>query len=236
MHRVGVQAVQAVCFDLYETLISEYSQGVRKVSRASRDYETLVGLSNDLFKKEWNARSRQRMSGVFADYPSVLRDILGTYQLHADDLIIEQLYQERVLEKRVPFEEIRDDMVTLLGRLKEKDIKLGLISNCTEEEVQAWSGSKLAPYFDEVLFSYQTGYSKPDAAIYELAAARLGVAAAQCAFVGDGGSNELDGATAAGMKAYHAIWYLPESISSRITAYTKLERPHQLLEELRLTE
>ena len=48
---------------------------------------------------------------------------------------------------------------------------------------------------------------KPDSCIYLEAANRLGVAALDCVFVGDGGSNELEGARRVGMKAILAKWY-----------------------------
>jgi putative hydrolase of the HAD superfamily len=150
--------------------------------------------------------------------------------LNTDEAVIDQLYKDRVKEKSVPFDDISPSITGLLEGLKDRGIKLGLISNCTEEEVQSWPGSKLAPYFDEVLFSYETGCAKPDPQIYELACSRLGVEAASCIFIGDGGSQELDGAKAAGMLACHAVWFLPESMRGSITAYKKIERPEQLFE------
>ncbi|MDT5014052.1 MAG: hypothetical protein QOD39_212, partial [Mycobacterium sp.] len=53
---------------------------------------------------------------------------------------------------------------------------------------------------DAAVFSWQEGYRKPDGRLYATAAARLGVPAAQCWFVGDGGSREHQGAQAAGMR------------------------------------
>ena len=48
---------------------------------------------------------------------------------------------------------------------------------------------------------------KPDVCIYEEASKRLGIDLGECLFVGDGGSNELAGARAAGMEAVQAKWY-----------------------------
>ncbi len=45
------------------------------------------------------------------------------------------------------------------------------------------------------------GLVKPDPAIYQLACQRLGVIPEDCRYVGDGGSNELTGADASGMRA-----------------------------------
>ena len=54
---------------------------------------------------------------------------------------------------------------------------------------------------DATVFSCTEGLRKPDLAIYELAASRLGVDTSDCVFVGDGADGELDGASAAGMHA-----------------------------------
>lgn len=45
------------------------------------------------------------------------------------------------------------------------------------------------------------GFCKPDPRIYELATFELRVAASSCLYVGDGGHDELGGATRAGMTA-----------------------------------
>ena len=49
---------------------------------------------------------------------------------------------------------------------------------------------------------------KPEPQIYERGLQALGVSAAEAIFVGDGGSNELAGATRAGLTALWATWFL----------------------------
>ncbi|XEC96526.1 HAD family hydrolase [Paenibacillus tarimensis] len=225
--------VKGVLFDLYETLISEYADGARKVNRASQDYRELIGLPSDEFRKEWGRRQEMRMTGTFPDYYSVMKDIIEKRNLECEDKILDSLYQERVYEKSVPFLDIPDEIFEMLECVKKKGIKLGLISNCTEEEVQAWNSSKLAGYFDEVIFSFQVGYAKPNPKIYELACSRLGVNANDCIFVGDGGSNELDGASEAGMYPFQATWYVPEEyMSNRTTKHKKLIKPLDIMKQL----
>lgn len=223
---------KAVLFDLFETLISEYADGVRKASRANRNDAARLGLAHDVYRREWGACHDKRMAGQFADYFAVMRHILAGQNAKADESVLRQLYEERVLEKKAAFRDIDPEVFDLLDRLKQAGLKLGLISNCTEEEVQGWQTCGLAPYFDEVLFSYQVGCAKPDPAIYRLACDRLGMEAEQCLFIGDGGSDELNGASRAGMKACHAVWYLPSSMWDRVDGYPRLERPLQALDVL----
>ena len=63
-----------------------------------------------------------------------------------------------------------------------------------------WSESPLEPYFDDVIFSCDVGFLKPDRKIYELSLEHLGVKGKEAVFVGDGGSREHTGAKAIGMK------------------------------------
>lgn len=223
---------KAVLFDLFETLVSEYAGGVRKVSRENRDYADRLGLAHDVYRREWGACHDKRMTGQFADYFVVMRHILAGQNAQTNESVLRQLYEERVLEKQAAFRDIDPEVFELLRRLKVDGKKLALISNCTEEEVQGWSGSGLADYFDEVLFSYQVGCAKPDPAIYRLACERLGVEAEHCLFIGDGGSDELGGASRIGMKACHAAWYSPRSMWDKVSGYPRLERPLRALDEI----
>jgi FMN phosphatase YigB (HAD superfamily) len=68
-------------------------------------------------------------------------------------------------------------------------------------------GCPLRAYFDDVVFSHEVGFVKPDPEIYLTACERLGVEPGHCIFVGDGGSGELPGAAAVGMTPYCATWF-----------------------------
>ena len=67
--------------------------------------------------------------------------------------------------------------------------------------------SSLMPYFDSVKLSYEQGVKKPDLKLFYDIAEDLGVRTEECLFVGDGGSHELQAATASGMKVVQANWF-----------------------------
>jgi len=58
----------------------------------------------------------------------------------------------------------------------------------------------LAALFDDVVISAEVGLAKPEAAVFHLAAERLGVAVAECVFVDDGDRN-VEAARDVGMRA-----------------------------------
>lgn len=217
--------IKAIFFDLYETLITEWDGYQKKATYSTEP----LGLDREIFKAEWDARRELRMNGTFPDHQSVLRDILNALGKKVVAETIEWVHQERVRTKKVPFGEMNSEVLELLQVLKNRGLKLGLISNCAPEEVYAWNTCELANYFDEVIFSYQVKCAKPDPQIYKMACESLGVKPEQTIFIGDGGSNELTGATEAGMKAYHATWFLPKEIRDKVKGYPKLNKPSELL-------
>jgi len=197
---------QAVIFDLYETLITEYVEEWQpQPSSAQR-----LGLAETAFVAAWRAHHDDRMSGLQADYVTVLRAICHELAHPVDDALLQQLYRERLASKAGPFGRPASEILAMLQRLREMPVRLGVISNCTPEEVTAWRTGPLAPYMDEVVFSYEVGYAKPAPQIYQLACQRLGMPPRQALFIGDGGSDELAGATRAGLVPYWATWFLDQ--------------------------
>ncbi|WP_249998923.1 HAD family hydrolase [Actinoplanes sp. M2I2] len=88
--------------------------------------------------------------------------------------------------------------IATLVALRARGLKLGILSNTHALELRAWKQSPLAPLVDVVALSHEIGYCKPDRAAYAYVLDRLAVAAGSAAYVGDGGSDELPGARAAG--------------------------------------
>ncbi|WP_268760157.1 HAD family hydrolase [Bacillus sp. FJAT-28004] len=218
---------KAVFFDLFETLVTEFTDGKRTINRSTND-STLFGMNHEDFKKEWGNRQEARMTGQFVNFIEVMRNILEKRNLPYNEQIVEHLYRTRIEEKKAPFLTIQPAVIAMLEQLQSKHIKIGLISNCTEEEVQQWQASELAPYFDDAIFSFKVGLAKPDIRIYQLACERMGVDPGNAVFVGDGGSSELDGAYNAGLHPYHAFWF-NTYITSR---FKKLLHPEHLINQL----
>lgn len=213
---------QAVVFDLYETLVTEFDPSWHdKPMTAER-----LGIDAEAFERRWQARRDERMTRP-VDFREVLRDI----HPNADDLVIEALHLERLEAKAIPLLNVEQPILDTLRQLRAEGLGIGLISNCSMEEVAAWDRSPLAPLIDKAVFSYQVGCAKPDPAIYALACQRLGMQPRDAVFVGDGGSDELAGAEGVGMRAYCAGWFLDRWPTARpATGFPRLGTPAELLE------
>ena len=98
-------------------------------------------------------------------------------------------------------EQPNKDLLAYAATLKPQ-YKLAILSNANRGILP----QKLSPdqlgLFDVVIASAEVGYMKPDPAIYELTAERLGVDPAECVFIDDG-QIYVDAARDVGMAAIH---------------------------------
>lgn len=83
------------------------------------------------------------------------------------------------------------DTADVLEGLHRRGIKTAVVSNIAFDVRPAFTSIAAAEFVDEFVLSYEVGAVKPDAAIFETALTRLGVAAADAVMVGD--SDEADG-------------------------------------------
>ena len=195
---------RAVIFDLYETLITENHP---EWHSAPRPYERL-GLTQEDFDRERAARYHACMTGKLQDYSNLLREICRACKVVPPEDEISLMQAERLATKARPFERIDPRIIEMLQILKRTDYRIGVISNCTYDEIAAWESSLLPALVDVPIFSCLEGIAKPDPAIYQLACDRLDIESNAVIFVGDGGSNELNGAAAAGLKPIWATWFI----------------------------
>lgn len=219
----GIHIIQAVFFDLYETLITEWDGDQKKATYSVAK----LGLDEHVYRKAWAERIDRRMTGAFENHQCALEDILKSNNQTVDKRIIDKIHLQRVHAKTVPFLNIDSDVINTLHLLKKMNIKLGLISNCAPEEVESWSQSPLAEIFDTTIFSYKVKYAKPNPKIYSIACEALQVAPQDTIFIGDGGSNELQGATDVGMNAYQATWYRQSNFHGDV--FPKLNNPGDVI-------
>lgn len=226
----GPSMPNAICFDLFETLITEYQPNFAP----STPLGDRLQLDSARFVQAWRDLIPARFRGEIADYPSLLRRICQQLGSPVDEELIAQLHTERTIEKARPFAKIAPPIITMLETLQAQDIKLALVSNASVEEVTAWENCALAPFFDATIFSFQVGWVKPEVEIYRVARAALQVEASQTLFVGDGGSDELMGAQKVGMTPLWATWFLDawpiEKPRGNHAQFTRVATPNALLE------
>jgi putative hydrolase of the HAD superfamily len=177
---------RAVIFDLWETLVDWPRESWLETARA---LAARMGLAQAEFDKRWQDASRQRYLGTLA----------GTFAaMGAASDTIEDLVEIRCRQIRAALVP-REGAVSTLQILRERGLKLGLISVCDEAVATAWPESEFGTLFDSVVFSCTVGLTKPDSRIYRECLRELAVEPAEALYVGDGGFDELAGAERVGM-------------------------------------
>lgn len=108
----------------------------------------------------------------------------------------------------------------LLDRLKNKGVKMGIVSNGFHEvQYRKMKSSDIDNYFDYVVLSDDAGVNKPDRRFFEYAERKAGSEKERNLIVGDNIHTDVIGALIAG---WDAVWFnpreeeLPEDINSRL--------------------
>jgi len=188
--------VRAIVFDFFGTLTDPGAEAGRRDSFTAT--AAALGVPAERFWSAMSASFPERIVGRYGGTRETLRRIARECGADPDesDLAAAVAAQHAgAVRVRPP----RPGALGLLDRLRAGGYRLGLISDCSSELCEAWPETPYAPRIDAAVFSWHEGYRKPDLRLYAAVSARLGVSAAQCWYVGDGGSREHDGARRAGM-------------------------------------
>jgi putative hydrolase of the HAD superfamily len=189
-----VNGVRAVLLDLYDTLVWSRWPSLRALieERAGLDEGELVRA----FISTPPAPSVGAYSGVEGDMTAVLHEA-GV----ADDptLVAELVDIERTF--LVDGVHLYEDSVPVMRALRERGIRVAVVSNCSHSTRPFVERLGLQDEADAVVLSFEVGVAKPDAGIYLTALERLRVAPDEAVFVDDQAAY-CDGATAVGMTSY----------------------------------
>jgi putative hydrolase of the HAD superfamily len=175
--------VRAVIFDLWETLI-DWDREANAALNAR-----IAAVVGDDFQARWGETPR---------YTGPIRDALARAGVPA--AAMEQvcaLRRDHLRRALVP----RAGTVDTLRALRERGLRIGLITVCSEDIETLWPQSEFAGLFDAEVFSSRIGLTKPDPRIYLACCEELGVEPQDAVFVGDGANDELAGARRVGMEA-----------------------------------
>jgi putative hydrolase of the HAD superfamily len=163
------------------------------------------------------------------EYPGLVRQLLAEFGVEVDD---EQL--RHFLEaEHAAWESARRlaaDTHALLESLRERGLKLGLVSNAFDP---GWLLHRdleqmgLTERLDFAVFSSEVGVRKPDRRIFERALEALGVEPERALFVGDRLYEDIRGAGELGMTTVQALWFRadehPEGGDPDHQAFTQLD-------------
>lgn len=186
--------IKAVFFDLFFTLIyPSYS--------IENEYE-IIGISSSEWESyaENNILYDERAKGKIRNEREIIDRIVNIMPYKVTEEQKRNILLKREERMKRTLLSVDNKVLEILGKVREKGVKIGLISNADIIDIKYWNDSPLSAFFDSVIFSCDVGILKPETEIYQLAMKRLNVKPEESIFIGDGGSNELFGAQRAGMK------------------------------------
>ena len=186
--------IKAVVFDMFETLVTLFEGR----TYFGEDIAADLGADPVQYRREWHLIEKDRSIGKYT-IEEGLEIVLKKLDLYSEENV-KLAASKRVAGLMDTFSAIPDETFELLDELKKRNIKIGLITNTFSDERDIIRNSRLMPYFDVALISYEQGICKPDPEMYSRMIKQLNVKPDECLYVGDGGSNELTGAKEAGMQ------------------------------------
>lgn len=187
---------KAVIFDLYGTLVGNFSR--KGYDLVQKEMAKILNVPHPKFWKTMGETLKDRSLGDYRSVEENFVEVCRRLGVESDKTQIEKtvaLNYEFTRNSIIPEPEVLE----ALDLLKQRDLYIGLITNCNANVPLLFSESLLAQYIDVPVFSCEERIKKPSCRIYEIACERLKVKPHACLYVGDGSGEELTGAAAVGM-------------------------------------
>jgi putative hydrolase of the HAD superfamily len=205
--------VRAVMFDIGDTLIST-AQPMRESARAAaialRDLR-VIDDPNRLVE-EFLVADRSihfpHINHFFSNHRIAMQACMRTlassetnrWPIETTADVFLSYYRVNIRQRILPDENVSQ----LLDRLRRLGIKLGALSNGSIlEQIEVLVRMNIIQFFDDIVISEEAGLMKPSPELFILALTRLEVAPHESVFVGDSWSDDVVGATNAGLRAFY---------------------------------
>ncbi|MDF9803584.1 putative hydrolase of the HAD superfamily [Streptomyces sp. HB372] len=186
---------RGIIFDLFGTLVPAPSSGERAMAAAR--FAGVLGVRQAVVEEALSRSWDVRHNGTLRTTADVAAHLVA--EVHAPAGKAGDL--QRAMRRLATIRLRADTSVhRALARLRHWDVRLVLLSDASADIAEAWDGCALRRYFAGAVFSSRTGALKPDPTLYERALSELAVPAESCVYCGDGGGQELTGATRAGLR------------------------------------
>jgi len=188
----------AVVFDFFGTLTPDTPSHLWD-AHAARSARPL-GIQSTIWRAALDSSFTERATGALGDLPQTLRTLARRCGVEPDEKMLASACAARMDAQQELFV-LREDALPMLRQLRARGLRVGVLSDCTIELVQAWPSLPLTGLVEVAVFSCSEGWRKPDPVLFQTAAQRLGVETRECLYIGDGGGRELTGASSCNMTA-----------------------------------
>lgn len=187
--------IKAFLFDLYDTLAHIDTDSYLAVKA---EMSAKLGVPADQFLQVWKSYTPRSSKGDVLTVEERVAQVMRDLDARTETSVIRDV---ALLEYQLQTEHayLFDDVVEVLSYLRNRRVKLGLVTNAPSYMRCVPGILGIEQYFDTVVFSFELRVLKPHPHIYLAACNDLGVEPSECVFIGDGNDRELDGAHGLGM-------------------------------------
>ena len=186
-----MNAIRAVLFDLYDTLVWSDWPAMRG------ELERRFGLTEAELLRAYSVTRPARSVGAFGSAEGDTAAILEAAGVVPDTELVRELAERTRLFLRTGVH-LWEDSIPALRAARSRGLRTALVSNCDHATRPVIEALGLTDEVDATILSYEVGVATPDAGIYEAALRSLGIPAEEAAFVDDQ-AGYCDGAAAVGI-------------------------------------
>jgi HAD superfamily hydrolase (TIGR01509 family) len=191
-----VPRLEACLVDAYDTIVTCDFMPLRQGVPA------LAGIPVDAWEQEYTLLSPPLNDGRISK-AEAFRQIMASCGVQApDDLVAEMVRQDQ--ELLLTHARLFDDVIPVLTRLRDRGIKIAIVSNCTENTRAMLVATGVDKLADELVLSCEVRSAKPSPEIFRHALGRLGVSPDAAVFVDDQ-AGFCAGSVAVGIRAAQIV-------------------------------
>jgi putative hydrolase of the HAD superfamily len=195
LERNRIAQIDGVIFDLFGTLTGAEVDRDRHIVALAKSLGAPAHEFRAALRDSFDGRAR----GQYGDLRQTLLSICDELNLVVRPTAINRAIELRMASERRMLQP-RKGAIELLTELRNQGFKIGLLSDCTPEIIDIWPDLPYADLIDCAVRSCDVGWRKPDARMYWAVLQGLGLDPTTCMYIGDGGSSELTGAAAVGLR------------------------------------
>jgi putative hydrolase of the HAD superfamily len=191
-----VARLEACLIDAYDTIVDCDFSPLR------RGVPALAGIPVETWDDEYRRVHAMLNDGRMSKAEAFGQILARRGIPAADGLVAEMVLRDRELLRANA--RLFDDVLPFLLRLRDRGVKIAIVSNCTENTRPLLADLGVDALADAVVLSCEVGAAKPAPEIFQFALDRLGVTADAAVFIDDQ-PGYCAGSVAAGIRAVQIV-------------------------------
>ena len=190
----------AIFLDASGTILHAAAPIAATYARAATDYGGTLSTAEVRDRFPVAMRAARARRAPLGDWRPFWSEVIALSTGVSDPELVDTLYDHFAQPTAW---RLAPDLQDLLATARAEGLRIGLISNWDTRLRSLLNAMGIVHHFERISVSGELGVEKPDPAIFLESCAALGVAPATAVHVGDSWAEDVQGARAAGLHAWH---------------------------------